>query len=111
VLRLEFECTLDPRVSQHPSSPRPQAPHRIGTRRQVCLSFYGFAWNKDATFNSMSCQSGLSHLLTQDMNLPRAGVATWAKYVFLREEPGGPPLEDYLAPLTGHFKCCGTRKA
>lgn len=70
--------------------------------RFVC-PFHGFAWNKDGGFASMPCQWDFPHLKPQDMALPQAEVARWAGYIFLRETPGGPSLEEFLAPLPEHF--------
>ena len=69
----------------------------------VC-PFHGFAWNKDASFNRMPCEWDFPHLNKDAFGLPQAQVGRWGGYVFLREEPGGPSLEEYLAPLPEHFK-------
>lgn len=78
----------------------------------VC-PFHGFAWNKDATFDRMPCQWDFPHIAKDDFGLPEAEVGRWAGYIFLREEKGGPSLEEYLAPLPEHFarwrhEECGT---
>ena len=66
--------------------------------------FHGFAWNKDGSFKGMPCAWDFGHLDHADMTLPEAEVGRWGGYIFLREEPGGPSLEEYLAPLPDHFK-------
>ena len=38
------------------------------------------------------------------MALPEAQVGRWGGYIFLRENPHGPALEEFLAPLPEHFK-------
>jgi hypothetical protein len=38
------------------------------------------------------------------MSLPEAQTGRWGGYIFLRENPGGPTLEEYLSPLPEHFK-------
>jgi phenylpropionate dioxygenase-like ring-hydroxylating dioxygenase large terminal subunit len=69
----------------------------------VC-PFHGFAWKKDGSFDSMPCQWDFPHLQKQNLDLPEAEVGRWGGYVFLREEKGGPSLEEFLAPLPEHFK-------
>ena len=66
--------------------------------------FHGFSWHKDASFNRNPCQWDFPHLEKDRMSLPQAEVGRWGGYVFLREEFGGPSLEEYLAPLPEHFK-------
>lgn len=75
-----------------------------GHADKFACPFHGFAWNKDGSFNSMPCQWDFPHLKREDMNLPEAEVGRWAGYVFVREEKGGPSLEEFLAPLPEHFK-------
>ena len=38
------------------------------------------------------------------MKLPEAEVGRWGGYIFIKENPGGPTLEEFLAPLPEHFK-------
>lgn len=66
--------------------------------------FHAFSWNKDASFNKMPCAWDFPHLDKTQMDLPQAEVGRWAGYVFIREEAGGPSLEEFLAPLPEHFK-------
>lgn len=66
--------------------------------------FHAFSWNKDASFNKMPCAWDFPHLDKAKMDLPQAEVGRWAGYVFIREEAGGPSLEEFLAPLPDHFK-------
>lgn len=75
-----------------------------GTADKFVCPFHGFAWNKDGSFNSMPCQWDFPHLSEQKLDLPDAEVARWQGYVFIREEKGGPSLEEFLAPLPDHFK-------
>ncbi|GFM31435.1 SRPBCC family protein [Novosphingobium sp. PY1] len=75
-----------------------------GSADKFVCPFHGFAWNKDGSFNSMPCQWDFPHLKEKEMGLPEAEVGRWAGYVFIREEKGGPSLEEYLAPLPEHFK-------
>ncbi|HEY6870933.1 MAG TPA: aromatic ring-hydroxylating dioxygenase subunit alpha [Novosphingobium sp.] len=73
------------------------------TDRFVC-PFHGFAWHKDGAFDSMPCRWDFAHLTNESLALPQAEVGRWGGYIFLREEPGGPTLEEFLAPLPEHFK-------
>ena len=75
-----------------------------GTTDSFVCPFHGFAWNKDGSFNSMPCQWDFPHLEEQNLHLPEAEVGRWQGYVFIREEKGGPSLEEFLAPLPEHFK-------
>lgn len=74
-----------------------------GTADRFVCPFHGFAWHKDGSFDSMPCQWDFTHLGKDDITLPQAEVGRWQGYIFLREEPGGPSLEEYLAPLPDHF--------
>lgn len=73
------------------------------TDKFVC-PFHGFAWKKDGSFDTMPCKWDFQHLKADNMHLPEAEVGRWGGYIFLREMPGGPSLEEYLAPLPEHFK-------
>ncbi|GGC17004.1 (2Fe-2S)-binding protein [Novosphingobium marinum] len=75
-----------------------------GNADKFICPFHGFAWNKDASFNSMPCRWDFPHLEEDKMDLPKAEVGRWAGYVFIREIGGGPSLEEFLAPLPEHFK-------
>ena len=75
-----------------------------GVADQFTCPFHGFSWNKDGSFRSMPCAWDFGHLSADRMALPEAEVARWGGYIFLREEPGGPTLEEFLAPLPDHFK-------
>ncbi|WP_299309053.1 aromatic ring-hydroxylating dioxygenase subunit alpha [uncultured Croceicoccus sp.] len=73
------------------------------TDRFTC-PFHGFTWNKNGSFDHAPCQWDFRHLAQKDMDLPDAEVGRWGGYIFVREEKGGPSLEEYLAPLPEHFK-------
>lgn len=75
-----------------------------GTADTFTCPFHGFAWNKDGSFAGMPCSWDFKHLSAAKMALPEAEVGRWGGYIFLREEPGGPSLEDYLAPIPEFFK-------
>ena len=66
--------------------------------------FHGFSWKKDGTYQGNPCDWDFEHLNPAEMRLPEAEVAHWGGYIFIREERGGPSLEEFLAPLPDHFK-------
>jgi phenylpropionate dioxygenase-like ring-hydroxylating dioxygenase large terminal subunit len=75
-----------------------------GHADQFQCPFHGFTWNKDGSFSHMPCQWDFGHLKKEEMALPDAEVGQWGGYIFIREERGGPTLEEFLAPLPDHFK-------
>jgi phenylpropionate dioxygenase-like ring-hydroxylating dioxygenase large terminal subunit len=75
-----------------------------GHADQFQCPFHGFTWDKDGSFSHMPCQWDFPHLKKADMALPDAEVGQWGGYIFIREERGGPSLEEYLSPLPEHFK-------
>lgn len=74
-----------------------------GSADRFTCPFHGFTWNKDGSFDHMPCQWDFTHLERADLTLPQVEVGQWGGYIFLREEPGGPTLDEYLAPLPEHF--------
>lgn len=75
-----------------------------GNADSFTCPFHGFSWNKDGSFSHMPCSWDFQHLPSEKLQLPEAEVASWGGYIFLREEKGGPSLEEFLAPLPEHFK-------
>lgn len=73
------------------------------TARFVC-PFHGFSWGKDGTYSGNPCPWDFGYLKAEEMALPEAEVGRWGGYIFVREERGGPTLEEFLAPLPEHFK-------
>lgn len=66
--------------------------------------YHGFAWNTNGTIKNVPCRWDFPDLTDQELQLPEAQTGTWDGYIFLKENPGGPSLEEYLAPLPEHFK-------
>jgi phenylpropionate dioxygenase-like ring-hydroxylating dioxygenase large terminal subunit len=75
-----------------------------GTADRFQCPFHGFTWNKDGSLNEIPCSWDFSHVKDKVAHLPEAEVASWQGYIFLRENPGGPTIEEYLAPLPDYFK-------
>ncbi|MFM5885259.1 MAG: aromatic ring-hydroxylating oxygenase subunit alpha [Novosphingobium sp.] len=75
-----------------------------GSADSFVCPFHGFAWNKDGAYQGNPCPWDFTHLKPEDLTLPEAEVGQWGGYIFLREEPGGPSLEEFLAPIPEHFK-------
>ena len=75
-----------------------------GNAEKFACPFHGFTWTTGGSFVSMPCKWDFPHLVDQDMALPEAEIGRWAGYIFLREEAGGPSLEEFLAPLPEHFQ-------
>ena len=75
-----------------------------GSADKFVCPFHGFTWNKDGSFDQMPCKWDFEHLTKEGLQLPEAEVAQWGGYIFVREEKGGPSIEEYLAPLPEHFQ-------
>jgi len=74
-----------------------------GAADQFQCPFHGFTWKKDGTLKEIPCAWDFEHLKKRDMRLPEAEIGQWQGYIFLREVPGGPSLEAFLAPLPDFF--------
>ncbi len=66
--------------------------------------FHGFTWHKNGSLKEIPCRWDFGHLKDEEMALPEAEVGRWGGYIFVRENPGGPSLEEFLAPLPEFFK-------
>ena len=66
--------------------------------------YHGWSWNPNGSLNNIPSRWDFNHLDGQAMNLPEAEVGRWGGFIFIREEPGGPSLEEYLGPLPEHFQ-------
>ncbi len=75
-----------------------------GNSDNFTCPFHGFSWNQDGTFRNNPCSWDFEHLDSEKLALPEAEVDSWQGYIFLREEPGGPSLFEFLAPLPDFFK-------
>ncbi|HXC40208.1 MAG TPA: aromatic ring-hydroxylating dioxygenase subunit alpha [Burkholderiales bacterium] len=75
-----------------------------GRAKEFRCPFHGFTWKTDGTLAQIPCKWDFPHLDQADMSLPEAQVGRWGGYIFIKENEGGPTLEEYLAPLPEHFK-------
>src|SRR6218665_3053430 len=75
-----------------------------GPAAMLHCPYHGFAWKLDGSIKDIPCRWDFSHLKDEEMKLPEAETGRWGGYIFLRENPGGPTLEDYLHPLQEHFR-------
>ncbi len=75
-----------------------------GNADQFKCPFHGFTWNNDGSFKSIPCRWDFPNLKDENMRLPEAQVSRWGGYIFLRENPGGASLAQFLAPLPQHFE-------
>ncbi|SFS09623.1 aromatic ring-hydroxylating oxygenase subunit alpha [Sphingomonas jatrophae] len=75
-----------------------------GSADRFQCPFHGFTWNKDGSLADIPCRWDFTHLTDAKMQLPEAEVARWQGYIFLRENHGGPSIEEFLAPLPEFFE-------
>ena len=75
-----------------------------GNTDNITCPFHGFSWNLDGSFRTNPCQWDFEHLSEEKLQLPEAEVDSWQGYIFLREESGGPSLEEFLSPLPRFFE-------
>ncbi len=75
-----------------------------GSTDRFQCPFHGFTWNKDGSLAEIPCRWDFTHLSDEKMQLPEAEVARWQGYIFLRENTGGPTIEEFLAPLPEFFE-------
>jgi phenylpropionate dioxygenase-like ring-hydroxylating dioxygenase large terminal subunit len=74
-----------------------------GWANRFTCPYHAFSWNTDGSLREIPCAWDFGHLDREQMNLPEAEADTWAGYIFVRENPGGPSLQEYLHPLQEHF--------
>lgn len=75
-----------------------------GTADHFQCPFHGFDWDIDGSSRNIPCRWDFGHLDPEKLRLPEAQVGRWGGYIFIRENAGGPSLEEFLAPLPEHFK-------
>jgi phenylpropionate dioxygenase-like ring-hydroxylating dioxygenase large terminal subunit len=74
-----------------------------GWSKDFKCPYHGFTWNNDGSLKEIPCRWDFGHLTNESLALPEAQVGRWGGYIFLKENEGGPTLEEYLAPLPDHF--------
>ncbi len=75
-----------------------------GSADQFLCPFHGFSWNKDGSLKNIPCRWDFGHLPDEKLQLPEATVAQWGGYIFVRDNPEGPSIEEFLEPLPEFFK-------
>jgi phenylpropionate dioxygenase-like ring-hydroxylating dioxygenase large terminal subunit len=75
-----------------------------GSAQNLFCPFHGFSWTLDGALQNIPCRWDFDHLSDAKMKLPEAEVGRWGGYIFVRDNPGGPSLLEYLAPVPEHFK-------
>lgn len=74
-----------------------------GSASAIQCPYHGFTWNNDGSLRQIPCRWDFGHLSDEKMKLPEAEVGRWGGYIFIRENPGGPSLEEWLDPVPEHF--------
>ena len=75
-----------------------------GKASSFYCGYHGFNWNIDGSLRNIPCRWDFPHLTNDKMTLPEAQVGHWQGYIFIKENEGGPTLEEFLAPLPAHFQ-------
>jgi len=76
---------------------------KSGHVQEIRCPYHAFTWNLDGTLKSIPCRWDFPHLVDSELSLPQAEVAHWQGYIFVRDERGGPTIEEYVGPLVEHF--------
>ena len=66
--------------------------------------YHGWTWNLDGSLKTIPSRWDFRHLDNEPLNLPEAEVASWGGFIFVRDEPGGPSLLEFLGELPQHFE-------
>jgi phenylpropionate dioxygenase-like ring-hydroxylating dioxygenase large terminal subunit len=74
-----------------------------GNVNEFKCPYHAFTWNTDGSLKNIPCKWDFKHLEGESMQLPEAQVGRWGGFIFIKEEEGGPSLEEFLAPLPEHF--------
>jgi phenylpropionate dioxygenase-like ring-hydroxylating dioxygenase large terminal subunit len=82
-----------------------------GSTKEFRCAYHGFTWNTDGSLKSVPCRWDFPDMVDEEMQLPEAQAGEWEGYVFIKENEGGPTLEEYLAPLPSQFVRWSHREA
>jgi phenylpropionate dioxygenase-like ring-hydroxylating dioxygenase large terminal subunit len=82
-----------------------------GAAKEFRCAYHGFTWNTDGSLKSVPCRWDFPDMTDEEMQLPEAQAAEWEGYIFIKENEGGPTLEEYLAPLPAQFGRWSHREA
>jgi phenylpropionate dioxygenase-like ring-hydroxylating dioxygenase large terminal subunit len=75
-----------------------------GNVSELKCPYHAFTWNTDGTLKNIPCRWDFPHLEEEKMELPEAQVGLWGGFIFIKEDAGGPTLQEFLAPLPEHFE-------
>ena len=75
-----------------------------GSVGEFKCSYHAWSWNTDGSLKNIPSRWDFAHLDNQTMHLPEAEVGCWGGFIFIREESGGPSLQEYLGVLPAHFE-------
>jgi phenylpropionate dioxygenase-like ring-hydroxylating dioxygenase large terminal subunit len=75
-----------------------------GNVQELKCPYHAFSWKIDGSIHQVPCRWDFPHLKDEDLQLPEAQVAQWAGYVFVKDEEGGPTLQEFLGVLPEHFE-------
>jgi phenylpropionate dioxygenase-like ring-hydroxylating dioxygenase large terminal subunit len=82
-----------------------------GSANEFRCAYHGFTWNSDGSLKHIPCRWDFPDIRDEEMQLPEAQAAEWDGYIFVKENEGGPTLEEYLAPLPEQFTRWSHREA
>jgi len=75
-----------------------------GSVGEFKCSYHAWSWNTDGSLKNIPSRWDFPHLDGKPMGLPEAEVGRWGGFIFIREEAGGPSLEEFLGVLPAHFE-------
>ena len=70
---------------------------------EIRCPYHGFAWTLDGALHDVPARWDFPHVNDDEFALPRAGVGTWAGFVFINPDPSAEPLEAFLSDIAGQF--------
>jgi len=74
-----------------------------GSVTEFKCPYHGFSWKLDGALKNIPSRWDFKHIEDSAMQLPEAQVGRWGGNIFIKENAGGPSLEEFLAPLPEHF--------
>jgi len=77
---------------------------RNGRVPEFRCPFHGFTYDLEGALKSVPCEWDFQHISKDEFTLPNAKVGTWGGFIFINMDPNCVPLEEWIAPITDHFK-------